>query len=188
MLKTGRKYNIGYNVIAVGKDQRKKIPLWHHIGVLDNYLWNKKLALCFRSMHKVKTVDNLKDFIEKDSRHCHCKWLVQTIMNKIPLWLHLLRIEIKDDLDFTPKRLRMEQEGNREIQDILDPNTIDNRSLERAIWIFGSYSRYKDKKKKKESRLLRTSIKRNRRAITMKNEIYCIVLEPGLEMKQRPTV
>jgi len=45
MLKIGRKYNIGYDTIVAGKDQRRKMPLWHHVGVLDNHLWNKKLAV-----------------------------------------------------------------------------------------------------------------------------------------------
>jgi len=38
MLKIGRKYNIGYDTIVAGKDQRRKMPLWHHVGVLDNHL------------------------------------------------------------------------------------------------------------------------------------------------------
>ena len=37
MLKIGRKYNIGYDTIVAEKDQRRKMPLWHHIGVLDNH-------------------------------------------------------------------------------------------------------------------------------------------------------
>jgi len=53
----------------------------------------------------------------------------------------------------------MKKEENREIQDIIDPNIINNRSPEKTIQIFGSYKRYKDKSKKKESRLLRTLIK-----------------------------
>ena len=81
-------------------------------------------------------------------------------MNKIPQRLHPSKLEIEDNLDFTPRRLKMEKEKNSEIQDTLDPNTIDNRSPEKAIHIFGSYKRYKNKKKKKESRLLRTPIKK----------------------------
>jgi len=37
MLKVGRKYNVGYDVITTGKNQRRKMPIWHHIGVLNNY-------------------------------------------------------------------------------------------------------------------------------------------------------
>ena len=81
-------------------------------------------------------------------------------MNKIPQRLHPSKLEIEDNLDFTPRRLKMEKEKNSEIQDTLDPNTIDNRSPEKAIHIFGSYKRYKNKKEKKESRLLRTPIKK----------------------------
>ena len=81
-------------------------------------------------------------------------------MNKIPQRLHPSKLEIEDNLDFTPRRLKIEKEKNSEIQDILDPNTIDNRSPEKAIHIFGSYKRYKNKKEKKESRLLRTPIKK----------------------------
>jgi len=69
MLKTGRKYNIGYDAIVAGKYQRRKMLLWHHIGVLDNHSWNKKLALYLRLTHKIKTVGDLEDYLEKDSRH-----------------------------------------------------------------------------------------------------------------------
>ena len=95
--------------------------------------------------------------------------------------LHLLRLEIEND--FTSKRLRIEKKENREIQDILDLNTIDKRSLEKAIQIFGLYKRNKHKKKKK-SRLLRTLVKRNIRKTPMEIEIYYIVLKPGLENNQ----
>ena len=84
MLKIGRKYNIGYDTIVAGKDQRRKMPLWHHVGVLNNHLWNKKLALCLRLNHKVKTVGDLEDYLKKDSQHWHCKCLAQTVINKIP--------------------------------------------------------------------------------------------------------
>jgi len=173
MLKISRKYNIGYDTIVAGKDQRRKMPLWHHVGVLDNHLWNKKLTSCLRLNHKVKTVGNLEDW--------HCKHLAQTVINKILQRLHPLKLEIEDNLDFTPRRLRMEKERNNEIQDILDPNTIDNRSPEKAIHIFGSYRKYKNKKKKKESRLLRTLIKRKVDRSPKKIDVYYIVLEPGTE-------
>jgi len=97
------------------------------------------------------------------------------------LQLHLLRLEIEND--FTSKRLRIEKKENREIQDILDLNTIDKRSLEKAIQIFGLYKRYKHKKKKK-SKILRTLVKRNIRKTPMEIEIYYIVLKPGLENNQ----
>jgi len=67
MLKNGRKYNIGYDTIVAGKDQRRKMPLWHHVGVLDNYSWNKKLASCLRLTHKIRTVSDLEDYMAKDS-------------------------------------------------------------------------------------------------------------------------
>ena len=95
--------------------------------------------------------------------------------------LYLLRLEIENN--FTSKRLRIEKKENREIQDMLDLNTIDKRSLEKAIQIFGLYKRYKDKRKKK-SRLLRTPVKRNIRKTLMETEIYYIVLKPGLENNQ----
>ena len=66
---------------------------------------------------------------------------------------------------------------------MLDLNTIDKKSLEKAIQIFGLYKRYKDKRKKK-SRLLRTLVKRNIRKIPMEIEIYYIVLKPELENNQ----
>ena len=66
----------------------------------------------------------------------------------------------------------MKKEGNSEIQDTLDPNTIDNRSPEKAICIFGSYKRYKNKKEKKESRLLKTPIKRRVDKFPKKIDVY----------------
>ena len=95
--------------------------------------------------------------------------------------LYLLRLEIKND--FTFKKLKIEKKENREIQDMLDLNTIDKKSLEKAIQIFGLYKRYKDKRKKK-SRLLRTLVKRNIRKTPMEIEIYYIVLKPELENNQ----
>ena len=97
-------------------------------------------------------------------------------MNKIPLRLHPSKLEIEDNLDFTPRRLRMEKEGNNKIQDTLDPNTIDNRPPEKAICIFGSYKRYKNKKEKKESKLLK--IKRRINEPHKKINIYYTILEP----------
>jgi len=73
----------------------------------------------------------------------------------------------------------MKKERNSEIQNTLDPNTIDNRLPEKAICIFGSYKRYKKKKKKKESRLLRTPIKRKVDGSPKKIDVYYTVLEPG---------
>jgi len=105
-------------------------------------------------------------------------------MNKIPQQLYPQKLEIEDNLDFTPKRLRMEKKVNDEIQDILDPNTIDNRSPKKAIHIFGSYKRYKDKKGKKESRLLRTPVKRKANKSPKKIEVYYTILEPGPENNQ----
>jgi len=184
MLKTGRKYNIGYDAIVARKNQRRKMPLWHHIGVLDNHLWNKKLASCLRLTHKIKTVDDLENYLKKDSRHWYCKQLAQIIMNKISQRLHPLKLEIEDNLDFTPRRLRIEKKENNKIWGILDPNTIDNRSPERAIHIFGSYKRYKNKREKKESRLLRTPVKRRADKLPKKIEIYYTVLELRLENNQ----
>jgi len=102
-------------------------------------------------------------------------------MNKILQQLHPLKLEIEDNLDFTPKRLRMEKERNGKIQDTIDPNTIDNRSPEKAIHIFGSYKRYKNKKEKKKSRLLRTPVKIKVNRPPKKIDIYYTVLEPGTE-------
>ena len=75
ILKVERKYNIRYNVIATGKNQRRKMPVWHYIEVLDNYSWNKTLAICLRSTYKVKTVKHLEDFIAKKNHHWYCKQL-----------------------------------------------------------------------------------------------------------------
>lgn len=93
-------------------------------------------------------------------------------------------LEIEDNLDFTPRRLQLEKKGNKEIQDILDPNMIDNRSPEKAICVFGSYKRYKNKKEKKELRLLRTPVKRNVDKSPDKKDIYYTILEPGPENNQ----
>ena len=41
-------------------------------------------------------------------------------MNKIPQRLHPSKLEIEDNLDFTPRRLRMKKERNSEIQNTLD--------------------------------------------------------------------
>jgi len=37
VLKIGKKYNIGYDIIVAGKDQKRKLLLWYHIEVLNNH-------------------------------------------------------------------------------------------------------------------------------------------------------
>jgi len=184
MLKVERKYNIGYDVISAGKTQRRKMPIWHHIGVLDNYSWNKTLAIYLRLTHKIKTVGDLEDFIEKESRHWYCRRLAQKIMEKIPIQLHPSKQEIDDNLDLMPRRLRREREGDNELQYIIDPNTIDARSPVRAIQIFGSYKRYKDKKTRHETKLQMTPIRQTRLVILDTMKIYCTTTEPELSNDQ----
>jgi len=101
-------------------------------------------------------------------------------MNKIPEQLHPLRLKIENNLDFTPKRLKKEA---KETMNTIDPNTIDNQLLERVVRIFSSYKRYKDKQAKKESRLLKTPIKRNKRTM-LQSEIYYTILKPRWETNQ----
>ena len=37
MIKIGRKYKIGYDVLEAGPKPRQLLPIWHHIGIEDNY-------------------------------------------------------------------------------------------------------------------------------------------------------
>jgi len=101
-------------------------------------------------------------------------------MNKIPIWLHLSKQEINDNLDFTPRRLKKEKERDSKLQCIIDPNTIDDRSPERAIQIFGSYKRHKNKKARHETKLQMTPVRRTKPVALDTTKIYCTTTEPEI--------
>ena len=83
MIKIGRKYKIEYDVLEAGPRPRQLLPIWHHIGIEDNYSQNKKLAICLREKHKIIETGELNKFIKSNSTHWFCKRLAKRIMDKI---------------------------------------------------------------------------------------------------------
>jgi len=70
MIKVGRKYKVGYDILEAGPKPRKLLPIWHHIGIKDNYSWNKKLATYLRKEHKIIETGQLEEFTKSNSTHC----------------------------------------------------------------------------------------------------------------------
>jgi len=155
MIKVGRKYKVGYNVLEAGPKPRKLLPIWHHIGIEDNYSWNKKLATCLRKEHKIIEIGQLKEFTKSNSTHWFCKRLAKKILDKITECLRPGK-EINQEMPSTPTKNNNNLSSRTDIIKI-NPRIVDNRIPEKAIRIFGSYPRYK-KRNNKENNFLRPPV------------------------------
>jgi len=83
MIKVDRKYKVEYDILEAGPKPRKLLPIWHHIGIEDNYSWNKKLVTCLRKEHKIVETGRLEEFTKGNSTHWFCKRLAKKIIDKI---------------------------------------------------------------------------------------------------------
>ena len=156
MIKIGRKYKIEYDVLEAGPKPRQLLPIWHHIGIEDNYSQNKKLTVCLREKHKIIETGELDKFIRSNSTHQFYKKLAKRIMNKITKHLRPGE-ETNQNIILTLTEDRDKLSLRTDIIKI-NPRIIDNRTPEKAIKIFGSYQRYK-KRNNKENNFLRPPIK-----------------------------
>jgi len=137
MIKVGRKYKVGYDILEAGPKPRKLLPIWHHIGIEDNYLWNKKLATCLRKEHKIIETEQLEKFRKSNSIYWFCKRLAKKILDKITEHLRP-RKEINQETPSTPTKNNNNLSSKTDIIKI-NPRIVDNRTPEKAIRIFGSY-------------------------------------------------
>jgi len=137
MIKVGRKYKVGYDILEAGPKPRKLLPIWHHIGIEDNYLWNKKLATYLRKEHKIIETEQLEKFRKSNSIYWFCKRLAKKILDKITEHLRP-RKEINQETPSTPTKNNNNLSSKTDIIKI-NPRIVDNRTPEKAIRIFGSY-------------------------------------------------
>jgi exonuclease III len=68
MLSTARKVNLGIETRAANAETKRELPVWHHIAVDSNHIWNKKAARCLRKNHNILSVGELQDEIEVDKK------------------------------------------------------------------------------------------------------------------------
>ena len=156
IIKVGRKYKVGYNVLEAEPKPRKLLPIWHHIGIEDNYSWNKKLATCLRKEHKIIETEQLEEFMKSNSTHWFCKRLAKKILDKITKHLRPGK-EINQEMPSTPTKDKNNNLSPRTDIIKINPRIVDNRTPEKAIRIFGNYPRYK-KRNNKENNFLRPPI------------------------------
>ena len=156
MIKIRRKYKIGYDVLEAGPKPRQLLPIWHHIGIEDNYSWNKKLTVCLRKKHNIIKTGELDKSIKSNSTHWFCKRLAKRIMNKITECLRPGE-EIYQNTISTPIENKDNLSSRTDVIKI-NPRIVDNRTPKEAIRIFGSYQRYK-KRNNKENNFIKPLIK-----------------------------
>ena len=156
IIKVSRKYKVGYDILEAGPKPRRLLPIWHHIGIEDNYSWNKKLATCLRKEHKIVETGQLEEFTKSNSTHWFCKRLAKKIIDKITEPLRPGK-EINQEIPSTPTRDKNNNLSSRTDIIKIDPRIVDNRTPEKAIKIFGDYPRYK-KRNNKENNFLRPPI------------------------------
>jgi ribonuclease HI/exonuclease III/chemotaxis regulatin CheY-phosphate phosphatase CheZ len=153
MLKVGRRFNIGIDALKINEITKRKLPIWHHIAVKDNYTWNKAAARCLKKNHEIKTVGQLQDFIiyNQDAQGCKnkekCLRIANTLMGKIPEKFNpLMNTPTKDNLDHTPRRIRDNKNRNiTETPITFDPNITEVGDPNNAIRIFIKDPKYKQR-------------------------------------------
>ena len=147
---------MGYDVLEAGPKPRKLLPIWHHIGIEDNYSWNKKLATCLRKEHKIVKIEQLEEFTKGNSTHWFCKRLAKKIIDKITECLRPGK-EINQEIPSIPTKDKSNNLSSRTDIIKINPRIVDNRTPEKAIRIFGDYPRYK-KRNNKENNFLRPPV------------------------------
>jgi len=185
MIKIGRKYKIGYDILEAGPKPRQLLPIWHYIGIKDNYSWNKTLATCLREKHKIIETGELDEFTKSKSTYWFCKRLAKRIINKITE-------RLRSGKEMNQKALQVLTEKRDDLNprtDIIkiNPRIIDNRPPEEAIRIFGEYQRYK-KRNNKENNFLRPTIKINQETIKEEKTIWITeILEKTIKEQEEKT-
>ena len=66
MLKVAEKYNARVQARKTDTHLKGNMIIWNHTyGAKNNYNMNKLACKCLRNNHKIKTVGEMKDYIEK---------------------------------------------------------------------------------------------------------------------------
>lgn len=177
MLRTGRKYNVGYDALVVGEKVQNNLPIWYHLGILDNYSWNKKGALCLREKHHIETVKHLTEFANTTQKrtkknHKSCIAIANKILDKLPAKMDPRTNTLQDSLDHTPKRVKQWKNANPEDGKVLlDPRTVENLTPEKSFRLFGTYNRSK-KRGGQQNNLTGSPVRRNLPTISEETTVY----------------
>ena len=151
MFKVARKYNVGIDSLKYGEGVKKIFPIWHHVGVQKNYLWNKKAARCLRQYHQIKTVEDLTNE-EKIQKGCdtqeRCKNVANLLIKQLPEKFNPLQnTPHSDNLDHTPKRIKKYNKARLDkAYVVFDPNVTERRDPCNTIRVFQKNKTYKTRR------------------------------------------
>lgn len=155
MFKTARKFNTGYEVRKVEKDQKLRMPVWHNFTVNKNWLWNKKAAKCLRNNHKVKV---MKDLINERNKMniltCEndksCEAMKTKLLKQLPELIDPTQnTPRKDNLDHTPRRKEKHKKTDKKKKRVtFNPDITEKEDPRNAIRIFREKDNYKIRKTK----------------------------------------
>jgi ribonuclease HI/exonuclease III len=154
MLKIGRKYNIGLDALKLSKETKLELPIWHHLAVTNNHLWNKKGGRQLRQNHNVKTVNDLIEIVKSNSigtrcnNHNSCIAVGESILQKLPIKFDpQMNTPYKDRLDHTPRRKRKyDAIESKEDPICFNPDITERKDPEYAIRIFRKDNGYKKRR------------------------------------------
>jgi ribonuclease HI/exonuclease III len=151
MLKIARKYNVRVEPQKLAIKVKEEMPIWHHIGVTNNYIWNKKASRCLRTTHKIKTVGDIVNYMN-NSLHIEicdqpekCRRITSDLISEIPNKFNpVFETPKKDKLDHTPRRKRLYKTKNV-MKDtvVFNPDITERESIYNTIRIFGEEKTYK---------------------------------------------
>ena len=115
MFRTARKHNLTIETKRLQKETKETLPIMHHIGIENQYHWNKKAAICLATNHGVGTVRDLQEIAEGYETHdcghrTRCINIAEKIAGNLPERFNPLVTPLKDNLDHTPNRLRKYKE------------------------------------------------------------------------------
>jgi hypothetical protein len=154
MIRVARKYNIGFDALKISIETKRMMPIWHHIGTNNNYLWNKKSSKCLRDNHNIKLVGELEDFVGDEEmlpvcgNDARCKSIATKLLNLIaPKFNVNCNTPRLDNLDHTPRRIAITKETDISKKPIVfNPDVTAKGHPHEQIRILGETPSYKKRK------------------------------------------
>lgn len=155
IIKTARKFNTGFKALKLGLETKNALPIWNHIGIKSNYLWNKPSSKCLRNTHEIVTTKDLHDYANSNGyqRHCktqaNCMKMAATLIDIMALkYSPNVMTPHRDNLDHTPNRkdITKMQEVDEEVEIVFDPNVTTTEHPRASIRVFQIEKTYKSRK------------------------------------------
>ena len=157
MLKTARKYNIEMDAPKLSKETKRELPIWHNIGVENNYAWNKKAAKCLRNNHDIKTIGDLDDYDIGEGYDCQteaCRKMGKTLIKNLPdianPKLETPKKTRERNLDHTPRRIKNNSEQTNKV--LFNPDVTAKGNPHNHIRVFNEARGTKTRKHFKQPR------------------------------------